>query len=289
MEQLQSLRVGTGIPELTKPHIVVKPPQGLWHLNLPELWHYRELLYFLVWRDVKVRYKQTVIGATWAILQPLLTMIIFTLLFSYLAKIPSDGLPYPLFVYAALLPWTYFAQAMWRCGNSVVGDAALITKVYFPRLIIPLASVIPPCVDSLWSSLILIGMMAWFGVNFTWALLLLPAFMGMALVTAVAVGLWLSALNVRYRDVNLTVPFLIQIWFFASPVIYPVSLVPETWRLLYNLNPVAGVIEGMRWAILGQPFSELGLLSVSFLMVVGLLIGGIVFFNRMEQTFADEI
>ncbi len=271
------------------PSIVIEARRSLWDLNLKEIWHYRELLYFLVWRDVKVRYKQTSIGVTWAVLQPLLTMMIFTLVFSYLAKIPSDGVPYPIFAYAALLPWTYFSHAIGRCASSVIGDAGLITKVYFPRLIIPLAAVIPALFDFCWSLLILCGMMVWYGIAPTWGLLAAPAFLFLALLTALGVGLWLSALNVRYRDVNHVVPFVIQIWMFASPIVYPVSLVPEKWRLLYSLNPMVGVIEGFRWGVLGKAFPDPMVLGISSFMVLAVLAGGLVFFKRMEKTFADDI
>jgi lipopolysaccharide transport system permease protein len=271
------------------PSIVIEARRNLWHLNLKELWHYRELLYFLVWRDVKIRYKQTVIGATWVVLQPVLTMMIFTVVFSYFAKIPSDGVPYPIFAYAALLPWIYFSQAIGRCASSVIGDSSLITKIYFPRLIIPLASVIPPLFDFCWSLFILFGMMAWYGIGPTWGLLAVPAFLLLALMTALGVGLWFSALNVRYRDVGHVVPFLIQIWMFASPVVYPVSLVPEKWRLLYSLNPMVGVIEGFRWAVLGNTAPNLTILGISTCMVLAVLGGGMVFFKWMERTFADDI
>ena len=274
---------------LPQPFIVIESGRPLWQINLKELWDYRELLYFLVWRDVKVRYKQTAIGIAWAILQPLLTMIIFTLVFSQFAKIPSEGVPYPIFAFAALLPWIYFSQAIGRCASSVIGDAGLITKVYFPRLIIPLAAVIPPLVDFCCSLLILFAMIAWYGIAPTWALLAAPAFLLLALLTALGVGLWLSALNVRYRDVNYVVPFLIQIWMFASPVVYPVSLVPEKWRLLYSLNPMVGVIEGFRWAVLGKTPPHFGIIAISGIAVLALLVGGILFFKRMERTFPDDI
>jgi len=258
-------------------------------LDLEALWEYRELLYFLVWRNVKVRYKQTVIGAGWVVLQPLLTMIIFTVIFSYLAKIPSDGLPYPIFAYTALLPWTYFSQAVGRTGGGLVGNANLISKVYFPRLIIPLASVVTPLVDLLLSFVILLGLMVWYGIAPTWGVVALPLFLFMALVTALAVGLFLSALNVKYRDVGYVIPFLTQFWMYASPVVYPVSLVPEQWRLLYSLNPMVGVIEGFRWALLGTQSPDFGVMAVSAVVVLALLFGGIVYFKHMERTFADVI
>jgi len=271
------------------PVTVIEAKSGLFHLGLRELWEFRELLYFLVWRDVKVRYKQTVIGAGWAIFQPLITMVVFTVVFGHFAKIPSDGLPYPLFAYAALLPWGYFAQALGKSGSGLVNNAHLITKVYFPRLIIPLASVVTPAVDFLPSLLVLFGLMAWFHIAPTWGVLVLPLFLLMALTTALAVGLWLSPINVKYRDVGHTIPFLIQFWMFASPVVYPLSLVPEQWRTLYSLNPMVGVIEGFRWALLGKENPDFMMMLVSGSVMVVLLLGGIVFFKRMERTFADVI
>lgn len=272
-----------------QPTVVIQRSKGLFHLDLWAVWEYRELLYFLVWRNVKVRYKQTVIGAGWVILQPLLTMVIFTVVFGNFAKIPSDGLPYPIFAYTALLPWNYFAQAMQRSGSGLVTNANLISKVYFPRLIIPLASVLTPIVDLLWSFLVLLGLMVWFGVSPTWGVLALPLFLLLAMMTALAVSLWLSPLHVKYRDVGYAIPFLTQIWMYASPVVYPVSLVPEPWRLLYSLNPMAGVIEGFRWALLGKSSPDLGVMAVSAATVVALLFGGIVYFKRAERTFADVI
>jgi lipopolysaccharide transport system permease protein len=253
------------------------------------VWHYRGLLYFLVWREVKIRYKQTIIGAAWAIIQPLLTMIIFTVVFSLFARIPSDGFPYPIFAYTALLPWTYFSQAITRSGGSLVGDANLIRKVYFPRLIIPLSSVTAPLVDFALSFLVLLGMLAWYRVVPTRSLLALPLFLLLAVVTALAVGLWLSALNVRYRDVGHTIPFLVQIWMYASPIAYPLSLVPAKWRFLYSLNPVVGIVEGFRWAIVGQKSPDLSAMAVSLTVIILLLSGGLVFFKKMERTFADVV
>jgi lipopolysaccharide transport system permease protein len=267
----------------------IEPTRGFFKLDLAPVWEYRELLYFLVWRDVKVRYKQTIIGAAWAILQPLMTMMIFTVIFGNFAKIPSDGLPYSIFAYTALMPWNYFSQATSRGGISLVGEANLIVKVYFPRLIIPIASVASPLIDFFVSFLVLIVMMGWFGIVPGWNVLYLPIFLLLAVMTGFAVVLWLSPLNVRYRDVGHTVPFLIQFWLYASPVAYPVSLVPEKWRLLYSLNPMAGVIEGFRWTLLGKEAPAFGVIAVSAVMVVVLLLGGIVFFKRMERTFADVI
>ena len=220
------------------PTVVIQPSTGWFRLDLAAIWHHRELLYFLVWRDVKVRYKQTAIGAAWAILNPLLTVAIFTLVFGNFAKIPSDGLPYPLFAFAALLPWTYFAEALRRSSASLVGNAHLITKVYFPRLIIPLAAAVTPAVDFWLSFLALLGLMAWFGIAPGWGVLAIPVFMLLTALIALAVGLWLSPLNVRYRDVAYTIPFFTQLWMYASPVVYPLSLVPEQWRPVYSLNPM---------------------------------------------------
>ena len=259
-------------------------------LNLHDLWDYRELLYFLVWRDVKVRYKQTVIGAAWTILQPLMTVVVFTVIFAKFAKMPSDGLPYPLFIYAALLPWSYFAKSLNNSISSVVENAHLITKVYFPRLLLPLSAILSGIIDLGVSFAFLLGMMMWYGIVPTWsALVVVPIFVLLTMITALAVGLWLSVINVRYRDVGQAIPFLTQLWFFVSPVAYPVSVVPEQWRLLYSLNPMTGVIEGFRWALLGKESPPIDLLILSTLIVVGLLWGGGIYFKRMEQTFADVV
>jgi len=216
-------------------------------------------------------------------------MLLFTIVFGNFANIPSDGLPYPVFIYAALLPWTYFAQALGRSGISLVGNANLISKVYFPRLMIPLAATLAPTVDFLFSFAILLGLMGWFGIAPTWGMLALPLFLLLAVMTAVAMGLWLAPLNVKYRDVGHTIPVLIQFWMYASPVVYPVSLVPEQWRLLYSLNPMAGVIEGFRWALLGQASPDFMVMAVSAAMVAALLFGGMLYFQRMEETFADVV
>jgi lipopolysaccharide transport system permease protein len=253
------------------------------------VWYYRELLYFLIWRDVKVRYKQTVIGAGWAILQPLMTMVVLTVIFGKFAKIPSDGLPYSLFAFAGLLPWNYFSQAVSRSGASLVGNARLISKVYFPRLLVPISAAVSPLVDFAITFIVLVGMMIWYGVVPTWSMLALPVLVLLALLTAVAVGLWLSALNVRYRDIGHAIPFLIQFWMFASPVVYPVSLIPEKWRVLYSLNPMAGVIEGFRWALLGKESPDFGVIVLSTAGVIAMLTGGVVYFTRVEQTFADVV
>jgi lipopolysaccharide transport system permease protein len=258
-------------------------------LGLRELWDYRELLYFLVWRDVKVRYKQTAIGASWAVLQPLLTMIIFTMVFGKFANMPSNGLPYPIFSYVALLPWTYFAKSLTQSITSVVGNAHLITKVYFPRLLLPIAAVVAGIIDFAIAFAFLIVMMVWYGIVPDWEIVFLPLFVILTMMTALSVSLWLSVINVRYRDIGQAVPFLLQIWMFASPVAYAVSVVPEKWRLIYSLNPMAGVVEGFRWALTHSESPPILPIVVSSIMVIALLYGGLVFFKRMEETFADVI
>jgi len=265
----------------------IEPSRGWVSLRLGELWKYRELLYFLVWRDIKVRYKQTALGAAWAVLQPLLTMIVLTVFFGRLAKIPSNGVPYPLFAYTALLPWQLFAFALTESANSLVGNQSLITKVYFPRLIVPLASVLAGLVDFGISFVVLLILMSYYRIVPTATIVVLPLFIILAVATALSVGLWLSALNVQFRDVRYTIPFLTQFWLFATPVAYPSSLVPERWRVWYGLNPMAGVVEGFRWALLGKARSPGTLLWVSVLVVALLLVGGFAYFRRMESTFAD--
>jgi len=277
------------VSALSEPVLVIEASRVWFHLDLAALWQYRELLYFLVWRDLKVRYKQTAIGATWAILQPLITMVIFTVIFAHFAKIPSDGLPYPIFAYTALLPWTYFASALSRSSSSVVAEAHLISKVYFPRAVLPLAGTVSGIIDFAVAFVLLLGMMIWYGIMPAWGLLALPLFLLLALATALAVGLWCSALNVRYRDVGYTIPFLTQCWMYASPVAYPVSLVPENWRFVYSLNPMAGVVEGFRWALLGKQGPDFVMMAVSTVVVALLLVGGLVFFKHMERTFADIV
>jgi lipopolysaccharide transport system permease protein len=272
-----------------KQTVLIRPSKGLLSLELNSLWKYRELLYFLVWREIKVRYKQTAIGAAWAIIQPLVTMLIFTAVFGIFAKIPSDDLPYPVFAFTALVPWAYFAQALSLSGGSLVGDARLMTKIYFPRLLIPFSAVVAPGVDFVLSFIVLLGLMAWFGIVPTWGVALLPLFLMLALIVALGVGLWLSPLNVRYRDVRHTIPFLVQVWMYASPIVYPVSLVPERWQYIYCLNPMVGVIEGFRWALLGKGAPDVNLLLVSALGAVVLLVGGLIFFKQMEKTFADIV
>jgi homopolymeric O-antigen transport system permease protein len=272
----------------SEPTVLIRSRDHWLDLDLASVWLYRELLYFLVWRDLKVRYKQTLIGGGWVIIQPFMTMVIFTLIFHNVAKIPSDGLPYPIFSFAALLPWNLFSNSLTRGGDSVVGNVNLVTKIYFPRLILPLSGVLSPLADFAISFVILLGMMLWYSIAPTFGILLLPIFILLAIFTALAVSLWLAALNVRYRDVRYAIPFLIQIWMFASPVAYPVSVVPEKWRWLYSLNPMAGVIEGFRWAFSGQHSPDVHVIAISSSVVVALLAAGIVYFKQMERTFADE-
>lgn len=267
--------------------LVIRPTRGWLKLNLAELWAYRELLYFLVWRDIKVRYKQTALGAAWAVLQPVLTMLVFSVFFGRLAKVPSDGVPYPIFAYCALLPWQLFAYALTESANSLVGSQNLIKKVYFPRLVVPLSSVLAGLVDFGISFGVLLCLMVYYHIVPTWAVALLPLFIVLALAAALSVGLWLSALNVEFRDVRYTIPFLTQFWLFATPVAYPSSLVPARWRPLLGLNPMAGVVDGFRWALLGQTGAPGPLLWVSIGAVVVLLFGGLMYFRRMESTFAD--
>ena len=269
--------------------VVIGPPAGLFRIGVGALWEYRELLYFLVWRDLKLRYKQTVIGLGWVVLQPLATMVIFSVVFGRLARVPSEGLPYPVFVYTALLPWNYFATALNRCVLSVVGEAHLISKIYFPRLLLPLAAPISGLVDFAVAFVLLLGLIAWYHLTLSAAILTVPLFLLVALLTALAVGLWLSALNVRYRDVGYTIPLLIQVWLFASPVVYPLRLVPAPYRLLYSLNPMVGVVEGFRWALLGTAPPALGVFAASGGAVTLLLLGGLVFFRRLEDQFADVV
>ena len=267
----------------------IKPSRGWVLINLRELWEYRELLYFLTWRDVKVRYKQTVLGAAWAIIQPFFTMVVFSLFFGKLAKIPSDGVPYPIFSYAALVPWTFFAHGLTQSSNSLVGSANLIKKIYFPRLIVPLSSVLSGVVDFVLAFLVLLGMLFYYGIVPTSNLYLLPLFVLLALVTALGVGLWLSALNVEFRDVRYIVPFLVQFWLFSTPIAYPSSLLSEPWRTLYGMNPMVGVVEGFRWALLGTNTAPGPIIVVSALMALVLLVGGAFYFRRMEKTFADIV
>jgi lipopolysaccharide transport system permease protein len=269
--------------------ITIRPSHGWVAFRLSELWEYRELLFFLVWRDLKVRYKQTFLGIGWAVIQPVVTMIVFSVLFGKLAKMPSDGLPYPVFVYCGLLPWQFFAHALTESGNSLVANERLITKVYFPRLIIPLSAVLGGVVDFGIAFLVLLLMMGYYGLVPTLAMVTVPLFLLLALATALGVGLWLSALNVQYRDVRYTIPFLTQIWFFGTPAVYPASLLPEHWRFVLGLNPLAGVVEGFRWGLLGGTRAPGPLLGVSVVVTAVLVITGLYYFRRMEKTFADVV
>ncbi len=266
----------------------IEPASGLRPVRLAELWAYRELLYFLVWRDIKVRYKQTVLGAAWAVIQPAMTMAVFTIFLGRLAKVPSDGLPYPLFSFSGLVPWTYFSAAVTAGAMSVVGGQHLISKVYFPRLLVPLSATVTPLVDCAIAMATLCAMFAWYHVGPTAAVVWLPLLALFAVAAAFAMSLWLSALMVIYRDVRYVVPFLMQFWLFATPVAYPASLVPEKWRLLYGLNPMTGVVEGFRWALVGGPAPG-PMLLVSTAVVALLLVSGLFFFRRFEGTFADII
>lgn len=270
------------------PFIHIAPPARWIPINLKELWDHRELLYTFTWRDVKIRYKQTALGFLWAVLQPLLMMLIFTVFFGRLAKMPSDGIPYPLFVLAALLPWTLFAEGITRSASGMIANANIMTKVYFPRLVMPLAGVLSPLVDFVFSFLILLIFMAFSGFVPTLNAVFLPLFVLLALATSLGIGLWLSALNVKYRDFQYTIPFMIQLGLFASPVVYPASLVPESYRFLYGLNPMAGVIEGFRWALLGTQVPG-PLILVSVAVVLFLLVTGAFYFRQMEQYYADVV
>ena len=280
-------RLSVAVVEL--PVTVIRPRPGWVRLDFRELWAYRELLYFLVWRDIKVRYKQTVLGAAWAVIQPFSTMVVFSLFFGKLAKIPSDGLPYPIFTYAALVPWTFFAYGLNQSSNSLVGSANLITKVYFPRLVVPISAVLGGVVDFVLAFIVLIGMMAFYGVAPTANVVWLPALLLLAFVTALGIGLWFSALNVKFRDVRYMLPFMVQFWMFATPIAYPSSLLPDPWRTLYGINPMAGVVEGFRWALLGTETAPGPIVAVSSLVALGWLIGGAFYFRRMEKTFADIV
>ena len=274
---------------LDAPVIRIEPSRGWISLKLHELWEYRELLYFLAWRDIKIRYKQTALGAAWAIIQPFFTMVIFSVFFGRLAGIPSDGVPYPIFSFAALVPWTFFANSLNQSSNSLVSNANLIQKVYFPRLAVPIAAVFSGIVDFALALMVLLGMMLYYGMLPTINALWLPAFCLLAFVTSLGVGLWLSAMNVRFRDVRYTVPFLIQFWMFSTPVAYPSSLLSEPWRTLYGLNPMVGVIEGFRWGLLGTNTAPGAIIIVSSLMAVAILVGGAFYFRRVEKSFADVV
>ncbi|MEZ0167937.1 ABC transporter permease [Microvirga sp. TS319] len=279
------------------PLVVIRPSYGWRSLDMREIWQYRELLYFLIWRDVKVRYKQTALGASWAIIQPFFAMVIFSVFFGHLAGMPSDRLPYPIFSFAALVPWAFFANGLAQSAGSLVANQNLIKKVYFPRIAIPVATVVAGIVDFLLAFAVLISMMLFYGILPTYNIIWLPLLLLLALVTALGIGLWFAALNVRYRDVQYVVPFLVQIWLFATPIVYPSSMLGEPWRTLYALNPMAGVVEGFRWALLsgaatgGAPAvaAPSAMIFVSSLASVVILISGAFYFRRFEKSFADEV
>ena len=272
-----------------EPRTVIEPARAWEPLRLHEVWASRELLAIITWRDVSVRYKQSVIGVGWVLLQPLATALLFTVIFGWFARLPSDGAPYPLFTFCALLPWNYFSRSLVDSSASLVGATHLLTKVYFPRLILPLSRVLAGLVDFAVSLVALLGLMLWYGARPTWGLVFVPGFLLLAMCLALAVGLWLTALNVRYRDVGFVVPFLAQLWMYATPVAYSSNIVPTRWRWLYALNPMVGVVDGFRWGFLGQTPPSAWPLVTSLIMVILTLVGGLYYFRRVEQTVADVI
>jgi lipopolysaccharide transport system permease protein len=277
------------VPGESRPVTIIEPPRRWVPLDLRELWEQRELIYFLAWRDVKVRYKQTALGASWAIIQPLFAMVVFSIFFGRLGGIPSDGLPYPLWSFAGLVPWTFFAQALTQAANSLVLSQNLLRKVYFPRLAIPIATVVSAALDFVLAFLVLVGLMIFYGIEPTLRVLWVFPLALLAFVAALGAGLWFAALSVRYRDVRYVVPFLVQFWLFATPIAYPSSLLPERWRTLYALNPMTGVVEGFRWSLLGTNTRPGAMLAVSTAAAVLILVGGAFYFRSMERTFADLV
>jgi lipopolysaccharide transport system permease protein len=271
------------------PLTVIKPSSGWAGVNFKELWRYRELIYFLIWRDIKVRYKQTLLGAAWAILQPFISMVVFTLFFGRLAGIPTDDIPAPIFYYAGLLPWQFFQSGIGKAGNSLVSGRNLLTKVYFPRLSLPISPIFAGFVDFGLAFIVLIGMIIYYKIQLTWAILTIPLFLLLTMVVALGVGLWLSALNVAYRDIGYVIPFLTQTWFFITPIVYSTTIIPESYQILYGLNPMAGVVQGMRWAIVGTGAPSGISLAISVTVSIFLLITGAFYFRRMERTFADVV
>jgi lipopolysaccharide transport system permease protein len=269
--------------------VEIRPSKGILDLELDSVWRYRELLLVLIMRDIQVIYRQAALGAAWAIIQPVFAVAVFTVVFGNFARMPSDGMPYPIFSFAAVLPWTYFAEAVRRSSTILVNDAELVRKVYFPRLIMPLASVIAPLLDFFIAFGVLVLLMVWYGVAPTWNLLAVPPLIVVAGLLALSMGLWLGPVNVRFRDVKHTLPFMLQIWMYATPIVYPLSLVPEKWKWAYSLNPMVGVIEGFRWAVLGKGNPDLVAIGLSTVLIVSLLFGGLVFFKRMERSFADLV
>jgi lipopolysaccharide transport system permease protein len=286
---MSALRYDAMATSLVSPSVTIRPLHGWSALGLRELWTYRELLYFFVWRDVKVRYKQTALGAAWAVLQPFLTMVVFSVFFGRLAKMPSDGLPYPIFAFAALVPWTFFSHGLSQASNSLVGGANLIKKVYFPRLVMPIAAVLSGLVDFLIAFGVLVGMMLFYGITPTPKIVAIVPFVLLATITSLAVAFWLSAVNVEYRDVRYVVPFLTQLWMFATPIAYPSSLLSEPWRTVYALNPMVGVVEGFRWALLDTGPAPGPMILVSSVVALVLLVSGAYYFRRMEASFADIV
>jgi lipopolysaccharide transport system permease protein len=277
------------IPDQEEEITYIKPSKGWGSLNLRELWIYRELIYFLTWRDLKVRYKQTALGAGWAVLQPVLSMIVFTIFFGQLLNVPSEGVPYPIFSYAALLPWGVFAKALNDTGRSLVSNRAMLTKIYFPRMVIPLASVFSSLADFLIAFVVMLGLMYYYQIAPTSNIWTLPLFLLLAVITALGVGLWLSAMNVLYRDIGYMIPYITQLWFYLTPIVYPASKVPEQWQFFYALNPMIGVVEGFRWALLGTADAPSPMIAVSAFISMALFVSGMFYFRRMERTFADMV
>jgi lipopolysaccharide transport system permease protein len=285
-----SIEANGNQPAINKDLIVhIKPTSNWTSLKVGELWRYRELLYFFVWRDLKVRYKQTILGASWAILQPFLTMVVFSIFFGRLANVPSEDLPYPVFAYSALVPWTFFANGLTQASNSIIANAGMVKKIYFPRLTLPVATVLAGLVDFTLAFGVLLGMMFFYRIIPTINIIWLPLLLLLALVTSLGASMWFAALNVRFRDVRYIVPFLVQFWLFLTPIAYPSSLVPEQWQLIYSLNPMVGVVEGFRWALLGTDTSPGPIILVSALVAVIMFIAGLVYFRRMERSFADIV
>jgi lipopolysaccharide transport system permease protein len=272
-----------------RPVTEIRSGGGIFDLELDSVWEFRELLFFLVWREVKIRYKQAGLGIAWAIIQPLLAVLIFTAVFGIFARMPSDGLPYSVFALSAVLPWTYFAEALRRSATGLISDADLVRKIYFPRLVIPLAGITSPLIDFLFGLTILIALMAWHRIVPTWALLLLPFWLVLTMALALAIGLWLGPINVRYRDIVHTLPFVIQVWMYATPIVYPLNMVPARWQALYSFNPMVGIIEGFRWSLLGTGRPDTTAIDISVIVISMALFGGVLFFRRAERSFADVI
>lgn len=272
-----------------RPVAEIRPSKGLLDLNLIEIWRYRELLWVLTKRDIQIVYKQAILGSAWAIIQPVFAVLIFSVVFGLFTKIPSNGIPYPVFVCAAILPWIYFAEAVRRSATGIVTDSELVRKVYFPRLVMPLSGVLAPLLDFALGFIFLLGLMAWYGIAPSWRLLCVPAFIGVTALLALSMGLWLGPLNVRFRDIKYTLPFLLQIWMYASPIVYPLTVVPEKAKWIYSLNPMVGVIEGIRWAVFAVGAPDPAAMIESLVVIAAMVFGGLVFFKHMERTFADTI